>query len=50
MPLPTTAVYQPYLDAENVQVSPQEKKAYHMDVEAMNDQILDYVINKKLKL
>ncbi len=47
MPLPATAVYQPYLNAENVQVSPREKKAYHMDVEAMNDQIVDYVINQK---
>ena len=44
MPLPTTVLHQPYLNDDRVQVSPQAKKAYHMDGKTMDAQVLDYVI------
>ena len=44
MPLPTTVLHQPYLNNDRVQVSPQEKKAYHMDGKTMDAEVVDYVM------
>lgn len=44
MPLPTTVVSQPNLNSDNEYLSSREKKAYYMDVDAMNAQVVDYAM------
>ncbi|MBQ8913982.1 MAG: hypothetical protein IJ054_08075 [Lachnospiraceae bacterium] len=46
MPLPITVLHQPYLNTENVYVSPQQKKAYYMDEDKMDEQVVDYVMKR----
>lgn len=46
MPLPITVLHQPYLNTENVYVSSQQKKAYYMDEDKMDEQVVDYVMKR----
>ena len=47
MPLPITNLHQPYLNNDHTPISPQKKKSYHIDTDAMNEQIVDYILMKK---
>ena len=46
MPLPETRIHQPYLNSDNTYISAQTKKAYFLDVDAMNAQVVDYLIQQ----
>ena len=46
MPLPITKVHRPYLNSDNEYISSSAKKAYFMDEAAMNDQVVEYVMER----
>ena len=46
MPLPITKVHRPYLNSDNEYMSSSAKKAYFMDEAAMNDQVVEYVMER----
>lgn len=46
MPLPKTMIHQKYLNEDKLILSSREKNAYYIDDEAMDAQVLDYVMKK----
>ena len=46
MPLPKTMIHQKYLNEDRYILSPREKRAYYIDDEAMDAQVLDYVMKR----
>ena len=46
MPLPITKVHHRYLNSDNKHISSWEKRAYYMDEPAMNDQVVEYVMER----
>ena len=46
MPLPITKVHRPGLNSDNEFISSSAKKAYYMDEDAMNDQVVEYVMER----
>ena len=46
MPLPITKVHRPGLNSDNEFISSSAKKAYYMDEATMNDQVVEYVMER----